>query len=173
MEAIKNIFGVMMLGVAIWLVFIIAAIGCGDVAVGSAADHVSCYLHAFDALPPNSGGWHKLGKGIGIIVMLLGISLLIGALSGARDMLRPLGALGGGQAIAQTSHLQFERVKNLAELDARVAQASGKTVMLDFYADWWRIVQGDGKLHLRRPQSTGAVKKHRAAANRLNRQQRR
>jgi len=62
--------------------------------------------------------------------------LLIGALSGARDMLRPLGALGGGQAVAQTAHLQFERVKNLAELDARIAKASGKTVMLDFYADW-------------------------------------
>jgi thiol:disulfide interchange protein DsbD len=61
---------------------------------------------------------------------------LIGALSGARDILRPLSALGGGQAIAQTAHLQFERVKNLAELDARVAQARSKTVMLDFYADW-------------------------------------
>jgi len=87
-------------------------------------------------LPANSGGWHKLGKGIGIIITLLGIALLIGALSGARDILRPLGALGGGQAIAQTAHLQFERVKNLAELDARIAQAPGKTVMLDFYADW-------------------------------------
>ncbi|MEO6148432.1 MAG: thioredoxin family protein, partial [Sulfuriferula sp.] len=83
----------------------------------------------------NSRGWHKLGKGIGIIILLLGISLLIGALSGARDIMRPLGSLGGGQAITQT-HLQFERVKNLAELDARVAQANGKPVMLDFYADW-------------------------------------
>jgi thiol:disulfide interchange protein DsbD len=90
-------------------------------------------------LPQNGkgSGWHKLGKGIGIILLLLGIALLIGALSGARDILRPLGSLGGSQAVAiQTGHLQFERVKNLAELDARVAQAHGKTVMLDFYADW-------------------------------------
>jgi thiol:disulfide interchange protein DsbD len=95
------------------------------------------YLHALDTLPHGSSGWHKLGKGIGIIILLLGIALLIGALSGARDILRPLGALGGGnQAVAQTSHLQFERVKNLAELDARIAQAKGKSVMLDFYADW-------------------------------------
>jgi thiol:disulfide interchange protein DsbD len=50
--------------------------------------------------------------------------------------LRPLAALGGGQAVAQTTHLPFERVKNLAELDARIAQTHGKTVMLDFYADW-------------------------------------
>ena len=136
MEAIKNIFGVMMLGVAIWLVSSLLPLGVVMLLWAALLILSAVYLHAFDALPPNSVGWHKLGKGIGIIVMLLGIALLIGALSGARDMLRPLGALGGGQAIAQTSHLQFERVKNLAELDARVAQASGKTVMLDFYADW-------------------------------------
>jgi thiol:disulfide interchange protein DsbD len=95
------------------------------------------YLHALDALPHGSSGWNKLGKGIGIIVLLLGIALLIGALSGARDILRPLGALSSGQAVAQTqAQMQFERVKNLAELDARIAQARGKTVMLDFYADW-------------------------------------
>ena len=69
-------------------------------------------------------------------VLLLGIALFIGALSGARDILRPLGPLGGGQAVAQTAHLQFERVKNLAELETRLAQVSGKAVMLDFYADW-------------------------------------
>jgi thiol:disulfide interchange protein DsbD len=34
------------------------------------------------------------------------------------------------------SSLPFVRVKNLAELDARVVQANGKPVMLDYYADW-------------------------------------
>jgi len=71
----------------------------------------------------------------GILALLLGISYLIGALSGARDILRPLGGIGSAQAGTSTS-LQFARVKNVAELDARIAQAGGKTVMLDFYADW-------------------------------------
>jgi thiol:disulfide interchange protein DsbD len=137
MEAIKNIFGVMMLGVAIWLVSSLLPLAAVMLLWATLLILSAVYLHALDTLPPGSSGWHKMGKGIGIIILLLGIALLIGALSGARDILRPLGALGGGnQAVAQTTHLQFERVKNLAELDARIAQAKGKTVMLDFYADW-------------------------------------
>jgi thioredoxin:protein disulfide reductase len=136
MEAIKNVFGVMMLAVAIWLISSLLPLGVVMMLWAALLILSAVYLHALDPLPHNTGGWHKLGKGIGIIILLLGIGLLIGALSGARDILRPLGALGGGQAVAQTSHLQFERVKNLAELDARVASAPGKTVMLDFYADW-------------------------------------
>ena len=34
------------------------------------------------------------------------------------------------------SHLPFQRVKSVAELDAVIANANGKTVVLDFYADW-------------------------------------
>lgn len=136
MEAIKNIFGVMMLAVAIWLISSLLPVSVVMLLWAALLIMSAVYLHALDPLPHNTGGWHKLGKGIGIIILLLGVSLLIGALSGARDILRPLGAMGGGQAVAQSSHLQFERIKNLAELDARVAQAKGKTVMLDFYADW-------------------------------------
>jgi thioredoxin:protein disulfide reductase len=136
MEAIKNIFGVMMLGVAIWLVSSFLPLSIVMLLWATLLILSSIYLHALDPLVHSANGWHKLGKGIGILILLLGVSLFIGAASGSRDMLRPLSALGGGQAVAQTSHLQFERVKNLAELDARVAQARGKTVMLDFYADW-------------------------------------
>ena len=136
MEAVKSIFGVMMLAVAIWLISSLLPLSVVMLLWATLLILSAVYLHALDALPHNSGGWHKLGKGLGIIVLLLGIALFIGALSGARDILRPLGALGGGQSVAQTAHLQFERVKNLAELETRLAQVSGKAVMLDFYADW-------------------------------------
>jgi len=86
-------------------------------------------------LQHNATNWHKLWKGIGLLALLLGIGYLIGALSGAGDILRPLGRIGSAQAETSTS-LQFTRIKNLAELNTRVAQANGKTVMLDFYADW-------------------------------------
>ena len=36
---------------------------------------------------------------------------------------------------SETRPLPFERVRSLAELDARIASA-GRPVMLDFYADW-------------------------------------
>jgi thiol:disulfide interchange protein DsbD len=32
--------------------------------------------------------------------------------------------------------LTFQRVRNLGELEARLAQARGKPAMLDFYAEW-------------------------------------
>ena len=88
-----------------------------------------------DALPIHTSGWHKLGKGIGVLALLLGSAYLVGALSGAHDILQPLSALGNGQA-KSTDSLQFTRVKNLAELESHITQARGKTVMLDFYADW-------------------------------------
>jgi thiol:disulfide interchange protein DsbD len=93
------------------------------------------YLHALDSLLPNASGWRKLWKGIGILALLLGVAYLIGALSGARDIQRPLSALGNSRA-AETYSLRFERIKSGAELDTRIAQAKGKRIMLDFYADW-------------------------------------
>lgn len=135
MEAVKRFFGVLMLALAIWLISTLIPLSIQMLLWAALLVLSAIYMHALDALPNNASGWQKLWKGIGILALLLGSAYLIGALSGARDILRPLAALGNGQAEA-ASTLQFVRVKNVAELDARVAQANGKTVMLDFYADW-------------------------------------
>jgi thiol:disulfide interchange protein DsbD len=60
------------------------------------------------------------------------VLLAIGAVRGATDPLRPL------QAAAAHVELPFQRIKSLDELNAQVAaaNASGRAVMLDFYADW-------------------------------------
>ncbi|XXD07089.1 protein-disulfide reductase DsbD [Klebsiella sp. R445] len=42
----------------------------------------------------------------------------------------------GAPAAQQQAHLAFTRVGNIAELDRALAQAKGKPVMLDLYADW-------------------------------------
>ncbi|MDP1636948.1 MAG: protein-disulfide reductase DsbD [Candidatus Nitrotoga sp.] len=135
MEAVKRFFGVLMLALAIWLISTLIPLSIQMLLWAVLLVLSAIYMHALDALPNNASGWQKLWKGIGILALLLGSAYLIGALSGARDILRPLAALGNGQAEA-ASTLQFVRVKNVAELDARIAQANGKTVMLDFYADW-------------------------------------
>ena len=57
---------------------------------------------------------------------------LAGVTTGGRDVLAPLAHFGSG-TISKT---EFLRVKSTAELDTILAQAKGKTVMLDFYADW-------------------------------------
>jgi thiol:disulfide interchange protein DsbD len=135
MEAVKRFFGVLMLAMAIWIVSPVIPLSAQMLAWAALLIFSAIYLHALDPLPHNAHGWHKLGKGLGILALLLGVAYLIGALSGARDILRPLGNIGRSAA-ETTATLRFERVKSGAELDARIAAARGKAVMLDFYADW-------------------------------------
>jgi thiol:disulfide interchange protein DsbD len=84
----------------------------------------------------------RLGKGLGLLAALAGAIQLVGLASGGRDPLQPLSHLGvvtsGTAPQARADHIRFERVRSVAELDARVAQAaaSGRPVLLDFYADW-------------------------------------
>ena len=134
-EAVKRFFGAMMLAMAIWIVAPVIPLAAQMLLWAALLIFSAVYLHALDPLPHSARGLYKLGKGVGILALLLGVSYLIGALSGARDILHPLGNIG--HATTETpATLRFERVKSTAELDARLAEARGKTVMLDFYADW-------------------------------------
>jgi thioredoxin:protein disulfide reductase len=97
------------------------------------------YMHALDSLPKHANNWHRLWKGVGVLMLLGGTAMLAGMLGGARDPLQPLGFLHGEAADrAVPPRLTFERIKSVAELDARVGEAAarGQPVMLDFYADW-------------------------------------
>ena len=137
MESVKRLFGMLLLAVSIWIISPLIPVSA-QMALWAALLILSAIFlrAALDALPHNATHMHKLWKGIGILSLLIGIAYLTGALSGARDMLRPLGALGGGAQLEIPATLPFVRIKHLAELDARIAQAGGKTVMLDYYADW-------------------------------------
>jgi thiol:disulfide interchange protein DsbD len=136
MEAVKRFFGVVLLATALWLVS--PVLPAWLVMLGWAALLIvpAIYLHALDPLPPHAGGWHKLWKGVGVALLLYGAAMLAGLLGGSRDPLQPLSFLRGAVAGAPAAeHVRFERIKTLADLDARVAGAT-KPVMLDFYADW-------------------------------------
>jgi thiol:disulfide interchange protein DsbD len=139
MDRIKGAFGFMMLGLAIWM---LERILPGEVTLLLWAGLVfiaGVFLGAFQPLTGDSGALPKLGKGLGLMAALYGAALLIGALGGARDPLQPLAFIntgGGGAAVEQK--LEFRTIKSVADLEAEVARASaaGKSVMLDFYADW-------------------------------------
>ena len=140
MNAVKAFFGVMLLGVAIWLISPVISALVHMLLWATLLIISAIYLHALDPLPPNASGFKKFWKGFGVISLVLGVALAIGALSGNRDILQPLAGLrasAGTTSAAPIEHgLKFERVKSVAELDARIAAAKGKQVMLDFYADW-------------------------------------
>jgi len=143
MDAIKAVFGVLLLAVAIWMLerilpaYVTLALWAALLILSSV------YLRALDALPVEASGWARLWKGLGVVSLVYGVLLLIGAASGARDPLQPLqgilatGHTGTATAI-QEAHLPFKRIKNLADLDRELAAAhtQGRPVMVDFYADW-------------------------------------
>ena len=135
MEAVKKGFGVLLLATAIWLVSPVIPPVAAMLAWAALLIIPAIFLHALDPLPPHASGWQRFWKGIGIVMLLTGAALLIGALAGSRDPLQPLANLRGQTLAAQEQKLPFEPVRSLAELDTRLA-AVDRPVMLDFYADW-------------------------------------
>jgi thiol:disulfide interchange protein DsbD len=136
MEGVKKAFGVMLLGVALWLVSPVVSPLFVMLALAALLLFSGIYLHALDPLPHDASGWRRFWKGAGVMSALAGSALVIGALAGSRDPLQPLAALrGGGTAVAQNTAVKFERVRTLADLDVALA-GSTRPVMLDFYADW-------------------------------------
>lgn len=81
-------------------------------------------------------------------MLITGAVMLVGALSGARDPLQPLAGLRGGTS-SEATRLSSERIRSVAELDARI-KATGQPVMLDFLRRLVRVVQGNGAVYLRR-----------------------
>jgi thiol:disulfide interchange protein DsbD len=124
MGAVKRFFGVLMLAMALWLVSpvlppVLQMLGWTALLLG----------YGFHLLRSTR---HWASMALGAACAVLGLVQLVGVASGGRDALAPLAHLGGGAAHG----LSFKRVKTVAQLDAALAQAGGKTVMLDFYADW-------------------------------------
>ncbi len=134
MEAVKRFFGVLMLGLALWIVQPLLPVSVQMLLWGGLLVVASTYLHVLDVQPHHTTGWHKFQKGVGLLILLIGIAYLIGAFSGARDILRPL----ANMAVAQpnTSPTLFKRIKNVAELEQYLSESPNKMLMLDFYADW-------------------------------------
>ena len=139
MEAVKGAFGFMMLALAIWM---LSRILPGEVTLVLWAVLVfmaGVFLGGLTSLGTDSTAGQKLGKGFGTLGMIYGILLLLGALTGGTNPLKPLASVNlGGGAAAKEEHLEFQRIKTVADLDREVALAAsqGKTAMLDFYADW-------------------------------------
>jgi len=147
MNAVKYFFGVLMLAIAIYLISPIIPAWVNMLLWALLLIASAIFLHAMDPLPAQVSGWTRLWKGLGVVLLIGGLALLLGMLAGSRDLLQPLqvfkggvltGSLGGSAMAAEQHGLKFEKVKDVAALDARLAQAKaeGRAVMLDFYADW-------------------------------------
>lgn len=136
MESVKRFFGVILLGVAIYLVAPLVPLAVEMLAWAALLILTGIFLRAIDPLPPGARGFDRFAKGAGVMALVAGIAFLIGALAGSRDILQPLAGLRSQSGETQAAPVAFTRVGSIDELERTVASARGQPVMLDFYADW-------------------------------------
>lgn len=133
MENVNRFFGLVLLGVALYVVApvlppLVPMLGWAALLIFGGV-----FLRALESLPADTHTSHRVFKAIGIVLLLAGAAILVGAMAGSRNPLQPLaGFRSESQPVSTPS---FMPVHNIAELDAQIG-ASGKPVMLDFYADW-------------------------------------
>jgi thiol:disulfide interchange protein DsbD len=137
MNAVKKFFGVVMLATALWMASPVIPTWAQMLGWAGLLIVPAIFMHAIDPLPSHATGWHRLWKGVGVLMLLMGTAMVAGLLGGSRDPLRPLDFLGASAA-AERQELVFAPVRSIAELEARLHDTVGKgqPVMLDFYADW-------------------------------------
>jgi len=135
-ESIKRIFGVLLIAVALWMVSPVIPTWTQMLAWAAFFIVSATYLCALDTLPMDASGWRRFGKGVGLVLLVLGAVQIVGAASGGRDVLRPLERLASSAGASEMGSLAWRRVESVDQLDAALAGANGKPVVLDFYADW-------------------------------------
>ena len=142
MATVKSLFGILLIAVAIYLLQTLPQIpilliwGTYLIIVG----------YAFMQLRSENGAVkHQFAivlKGLGVVLLVWGVSALIGGFMGQRDLFRPLPDKlftdsPGGASQVNDAHL-FDQIVTESELDQNLAQAasSGRGVIVDYYADW-------------------------------------
>jgi len=137
LNSTKAIFGVIMLAVSLWMLDRILPAYITMFLASALLIIPSIYLHALDPLPKEISGWHKLWKGIGVMMLLYGILLIIGLGMGNTNPLQPLHRIGANSSSEQHG-LTFRPISSLSDLEKILIQAqeNNQWVMLDFYADW-------------------------------------
>ena len=141
MESVKAGFGVVLLLMAIWMLDRVVPTEVSMLLSALVLIVSSIYMGVFNTNYDGVQGWPKFFRGLGVVLLVYGIALLLGLLSGGKSFIYPLQSFtgnGAGGAVASTSKLNFATITTNAELDRMlaVAQRNGQPVMLDYYADW-------------------------------------
>ena len=136
MVAVQRAFGFVFLGLAVWMLSRIVSAPVtlalwGVLLLAAAATTATAVRNS------RHDGARIMGWTAALVLGLFGAAQLVGAMAGSRDPFKPLAGLVGDGAQVE-AELPFRKIKSTADLDREIAaaQAAGKPLMLDFYADW-------------------------------------
>jgi thioredoxin:protein disulfide reductase len=140
MSTIKNLFGLLLLGVAVWMLERIVPPAAALALWAGLFFLAAVFLGALDPLQRDASPGRRVLKGLGLMGLLYGAVLLVGAAAGGASLWQPLAGIrtsAQGEA-TQAAAAEFRPIKTVADLERelRDAGAAGRGTMLDFYADW-------------------------------------
>ncbi|MGE4532734.1 protein-disulfide reductase DsbD [Halomonas sp.] len=138
MNGVKVAFGILLLGVAIWLVERLLPASAVLLLWAALAVGAALALGAMSTNLPQ--GWPRARQALGLLLLAWGLALVLGAASGASDPLRPLAPLtvanGGGSPGGQPTQA-VTTVAELGELrQALAALPEERVAFVHFTADW-------------------------------------
>lgn len=131
MVAIKHLLGVMLLGIAVWMLARI--LPANVMMLLWSAFVIGCGI-GLGALTTSQGHWQHTKKAVGMILFIYGIVISIGAWLGNTNPLQPLYQ----QSATSAANRHFIKVKSIDDVYAQLNRKKnqGRPVLLDFYAKW-------------------------------------
>jgi thiol:disulfide interchange protein DsbD len=140
MDHVKNLFGLLLLGVAVWMLERIVPPAATLALWAGLFFLAAVFLGSLEPLKPDAGPGRRIAKGLGLMSLLYGAVLLVGAAAGGQSLWQPLAGLRAPAqgAVAATATREFRIIKTVADLERELqaAGAAGRNTLLDFYADW-------------------------------------
>ena len=135
MNSVRSVFGVLLLGVAIWLLERVIPASATLFLWGTLLLSCGVFLGALNNSPAGFG--QKLQQTLGLLCLIYGSCLIVGAAMGHHDPLRPLSSQRF-QVIAAKTDSAIRKVTTLSELQSQLDQAARRNqpAMVDVYADW-------------------------------------
>ncbi|WP_339935018.1 protein-disulfide reductase DsbD [Vreelandella glaciei] len=136
MNGVKIAFGLLLLGVAIWMIERLVAAPIALLLWASLAIGTALALGALNFNQPQ--GWPRARQTLGVLLLAWGVLLVIGAAQGGSNPLRPLAATSSVSGESPVAELDFVEVDNLSALEAAIAQANSanRPAFVHFTADW-------------------------------------
>lgn len=136
MNDIKRILGALMLGAAVWVASSLLFATVVVFLYGAVLILIGIFMRVLEPLPAAAGSVARIVKALGVLSLLWGSAMVIGAASGSRDSLAPLSHWRSDGAIVSVTALDFLPVQSENELQKAINAAGGRLVMLEVYADW-------------------------------------
>ena len=150
MDAVKAVFGVLFLGLAIWMLARVLDAVWIMLMSGALAIASAVYLGALERLPEGASGWRRLWKALGIVLLVAGAAEILGAAAGGRDVTQPLAGIvaGGGKSESELVAFRHDQVGRRSRSRARRREAGEAAGHARLLCRLVRQLQGNGEVHV-------------------------